>query len=266
MGKRLLTALLSLSVLLGLSACGAAAAPQGDTPTTSGFSTAAHTAPSAPPQERTEPTETKVWTQEVHSGIREDNTFNEGTLFIGDSLTYGLVSEYLRPYEMLGDAKYMAVTGAPLSRFFSSQRLSDDTCLYSPEFANLTYSEAAAKMGGQATAIYLMLGTNYQLSATADKYIEVVDYLLETCPNATIYLQLVPYSSKSVVDYQTINGYIQEAYQHYQEQNIEKVMLIDTYSSIGIAVVSDGVHLNQEGKDAWYMAILANAINNHIPE
>lgn len=265
MGKRLLTALLGLSVLLSLSACGGETVPRNERVSPSASSPATSSTGTSTPTQ-TEPAEEKVWTQEVHSGIREDGTFNEGTLFIGDSLTYGLVNEYLRPYELLGDAKYMAVVGAPLSRFFSSQQLSGDACLCSPEFANLTYSEAAAKMGEQATAIYLMLGTNYQLTATADKYIEVVDYLLENCPNATVYLQLVPYSSKSIVDYETINGYIQEAYRHYQDQGIEKVVLIDTYSSIGIAVVSDGVHLNSEGRDAWYMAILANAINNNIPE
>ena len=46
--------------------------------------------PTDPPTEA--PTEPPIV---LHSGLREDGTFGEGAMLIGDSLTYGLVSNYL---------------------------------------------------------------------------------------------------------------------------------------------------------------------------
>lgn len=206
------------------------------------------------------------WTEDVHTGLREDGSFNAGTLFIGDSLTYGFISSYLMRYELIGDARYMAVVGAPLSRFFSSEVLSGDGSLYSPEFTGLSYSDAVAQVGGQATAIYLMLGTNGSYNATKDNYIEVVDYLLETCPNATVHLQLIPYSTWQTVDYEGVNEQLRQVYEHYQAAGTEKVMLIDTFSFIGQSLGPDGIHLSDEGRDAWYTAIAAHKNNNEIPE
>lgn len=269
MGKRWLSLIMAISLALTLAACGGEAGPSlHETTEVPENETSVTEENYTLSWQNTEPEGEKVWTQEVHSGIREDGTFNEGTLFIGDSLTYGLVVEYLQRYELIGGAKYMAVVGAPLGRFFSDTPLesSEGSCVCSPEFSGLAYYRAAARMGESATAIYLMLGTNYNYLTTTDAYIEVVDYLLENCPNATIHLQLIPYSTSEYVDYEQVNESIREAYTHYESQNIERVMVIDTFSAIGMAQGYDGIHLNAEGKDAWYMALQANAINNNIPE
>lgn len=260
MAKRILAGLLALILLPLLAACGESpAVSQKQTPST------APSAVATVPPATAAPTQ-KVRTQEVHSGLREDGTFCEGTLFIGDSLTYGFLVEYLMRYELIGDAKYMAVVGAPLSRFFSSAVLSGDGSLYSREFAGLSYSAAAAQMGDQATAIYLMLGTNDSANAAKDSYIEVVDYLLEVCPNATVYLQTIPYSSRSHVDYASVNTQLQETAEYYLDQGQERVFLIDTFSFIGQCVGGDGIHLNDEGRDAWYLALCAHKNEQNIPE
>ena len=69
--------------------------------------------PTDPPTEA--PTEPPVV---LHSGLREDGTFGEGAMLIGDSLTYGLVSNYLTNNQKLGDAMYMAMPGKGVSAFF----------------------------------------------------------------------------------------------------------------------------------------------------
>lgn len=255
MGKRFLILMLALLVLSG---CARQASP----PQTDAAAPSAHISPSETVQATAKP----GWTEDVHSGLREDGSFGSGTLFIGDSLTYGFVSYYLMRYELIGEAKYMAVVGAPLSRFFSSETLSGDGSLYSPEFTGLSYCEAVARMGEDATAIYLMLGTNGSYNAKKDKYIEVVDYLLETCPNATVHLQLIPYSTWETVEYEAVNEQLRQVYAHYQSQGTEKVMLIDTFSFIGQSLGPDGIHLSDEGRDAWYLALTAHKNNNDIPE
>ena len=68
----------------------------------------------------TEPTEPEVV---LHSGIREDGTFDEGTLFMGDSLTYMLVGSYLTPRKLMGDAKHAAMCGTKVTAFFSDNLL-----------------------------------------------------------------------------------------------------------------------------------------------
>lgn len=211
---------------------------------------------------------TPVRTWDAHSGIRDDGSFNGGTLFIGDSLTYGLITEYLQPYDdMLGEARYMATVGAPLPCFFQeSYRLgSRESSIYSKEFKGKTYAEGAQAAGDTLTAIYIMLGTNYG-GVSVEAYVKVVDFLLENCPRATVYLQTIPYSWSESVHEEEVNGYIQGAYEHYLQQGTERVFLIDTYTAIDTFVKHDGVHLSPDGYDAWYNAIVSFAYNNDIPE
>ena len=100
-------------------------------------------------QEATEVTEGPQWGPEIHSGLRSDGTFNSGTLFIGDSLTYGLVNEYLDRYGFLGEARYMAIVGVPVGVFFNQgiKLGNHGSSLYSPEFRGMSYCDAVASVG-----------------------------------------------------------------------------------------------------------------------
>lgn len=266
MGKRFFAA---FAILLLFAGCTAAPPSEPTAAATDPLPTVAEV-PSEPaeavPVETAAPTDAPRDTSALHSGLRSDGTFSAGTLFIGDSLTNGFVHAYLMTYGYLGDARYMAVNGAPLSRFFSSQVLGGDGNLYSPEFDNLSYSDAVARVGEEATAIYLMLGTNSCTKATTDKYIEVVDYLLDTCPNATVHLQLIPDSYSPMVDFETVNEQIRLACAHYEQQGIERVLVVETNIFIGQALGPDGVHLTGEGQDRWYTALVAHKKNNNLPE
>ena len=219
-------------------------------------------------QEATEVTEGPQWGPEIHSGLRSDGTFNSGTLFIGDSLTYGLVNEYLDRYGFLGEARYMAIVGVPVGVFFNQGITlgNHGSSLYSPEFRGMSYCDAVASVGSELTAIYIMLGTNYTHDTTQERYMEIVDYLLETCPNATIHLQLIPYTTNSLVQFENVNEHIRATCRYYQDQGIQRVMCIDTHTAINMYLVGDGVHLSGEGKDAWYMALVSHSINNQLPE
>lgn len=214
------------------------------------------------------PTQETQPAAELHSGIRSDGTFNEGTLFIGDSLTYGLVQHYLIYNDLIGDARYMARVGLPLSGFFNHDSLMEPNrgALYSKEFYGKTFSKAVAQVGEEITAVYLMLGTNYDTTSNENGYIETVEHLLEHCPNATIYVQLIPYSEQPSVHVEQVNFGILVAVDSFQAQGIQRVQCIDTLSAIGISQREDGIHLNNEGNQLWYEAILDYAEEHNIPE
>lgn len=112
----------------------------------------------------------------------------------------------------------------------------------------------------------MMFGTNYTYDAYADAYIEIVDFLLETCPNATVYLQTIPHGNEEMVRFPIVNEWINEAYAHYQELGEERVRLIDTFTAIGINHDEGYIHLNSVGNENWYNAIVDYAKTNNIPE
>lgn len=211
----------------------------------------------------TEPTEAELV---LHSGLREDGSFSEGTLFIGDSLTYNFTGSYLPENGLLGDAKYTTQCGSQLTVFFGTTKLEYNSQMmtrYSEEFQGMEFDEAAASFGEKAEAIYMMWGTNYTPNATKDDYIAIVDYLLENCPNATIHMQTIPYGDNIACN--TVNERIKGAYAHYQEVGEPRVFLIDTFTAIGNHTV-DGVHLNVTGNSNWYQAIVDHAAANDLSE
>lgn len=240
-------------------------------PTTEAPTQAPSEAPTTqPPTEKptTAPTEPPLI---LHSGLREDGTFSEGTMFVGDSLTFLMVSAFLKekgPEEgklYIGDAKYACKAGVQVTAFNDSRYpMTYDpnlNCLYVPEFKDMTMQEAAASMGESMTAFYFMMGTNYTPNASADTYIEICDFILENCPNATIHLQLIPMvdTSKVAVPYKTVNERIQAAFDHYQEIGEPRVTLLDTGAAVGNNLISDGVHMSNKGREAWYQAICDHA-------
>lgn len=272
MAKRSLCILLVLLTVLCCAACGRKAANAPTTePSTAPETTEATTGATEPPTtipETEPPTEAPTQPPLVlHSGLREDGSFNEGTLFIGDSLTFQMIYGYMRPREIIGDAKYIAICGSQITAFFDGTQV---TCsavntLASSEFDGMLFNEAAASLGEDATAIYIMWGTNYTKEAGAEDYVEILDYLLENCPNATIHLQTVPYA-RAAAPYQIINERIQGAYAHYQEIGEERVLLLDTFTGIGKSTAADGVHINDSGKVKWYETIVAHAQELELPE
>ena len=237
-------------------------------PTTEATTEATEAPATVPETDATEPP-TEAPTEPplvLHSGLREDGSFNEGTLFIGDSLTFQEIYGYMRKHQVVGDARYIAICGSATTAFFDGTRV---TCsavhtLASEQFDGMLFSEAAISMGEEATAIYLMWGTNFTKDGSAEDYIEILDYLLEHCPNATIHLQTVPFGWAA--PYEKVNGRIQDAYAHYQEIGEERVLLLDTFTGIGKAAASDGVHLNDTGKAKWYETILAHAQELELSE
>lgn len=277
MAKRSLCFLLALLTALCCCGCGrksvkvrqtepsAATTEATEPPTTVPETQAPAEPPTEPPTEA--PTEAPTEPPLVlHSGLREDGSFNESTLFIGDSLTFQEIYGYMRKKQVIGDARYIAICGSATSAFFDGTLV---TCsavhtLASSEFDGLPVSEAAASMGESATAIYLMWGTNFIRDGSAEDYIEILDYLLEHCPNATIHLQTVPYGWAA--PYETVNERIHGAYAHYQELGEERVLLLDTFTGIGKAAASDGVHLNDTGKAKWYETIVAHAEELELSE
>lgn len=265
--KRMLILLLAVFLLCG---CAPAEADVTETASTQAPTQAPTEAPTEVPTEPpTEaPTEPKPeWL--LHSGIREDGTFDENTLFIGDSLTCGLLQSYMAENELVGDAKYMAMPGAALTVFFNGPRLRYNSkyySYYSSDFEGMTMAEAVEGRGENLTAVYLMMGTNHTDGVTKQLYVDVVGHILEYCPKATVYLQKIPFSNSSKVDPDAANARIQYAYEYYVNQGETRVRLIDTQTAIDYHLTTDGIHLTVMGQQKWYEALLAYAAENEIPQ
>ena len=263
--------LLITAVLLLISCVGSSNHVQGDItgeiPTTQ-TDTPVTPTPTQTPQaaaQSTEPAATPTPETLLHSGLRDDGSFSSGTLFIGDSLTYIFAGSYLPDSGLLGEAKYTAQCGSQVTAFFSSTVLEPRSRMiagYSEEFEGMKFYDAAASFGKDAKAIYIMWGTNFTPDATKDTYIEIIDFLLENCPNATIHLQTIPHGN---VKYTIVNQRIADAYDHYQQIGEPRVLLIDTYTAIGKHTF-DGVHLDQTGNRNWYEAIIEHAKINNLSE
>lgn len=253
------------AVILLLCACGQPAAQEESATTAeTTFTIAETTFTAAAATQTTQPTEPALV---LHSGLREDGSFTEGTLFVGDSMTCILVEDYLTPKGLIGDAYYTAKYGARLLAYFDGTVMSYKSynhCAFRPEHENCTYQEVAGLLGEKLTAIYIMFGTNCNGTEYADAYIELVDYLLETCPNATIHLQLIPDGNPYLVRDDMINPWIREAYGHYVQLGQPRVMLIDTHTAIGLNVDQGGTHLDETGNENWYNAIRAHAEANGL--
>lgn len=214
------------------------------------------------------PTEPKP-ERPLHSGIREDGSFNDSTLFIGDSLTCGLLQSYMAENDLVGDAWYMAVTGAALNIFFDGPRLWSYDPYYNcitPAFEGMTMAEGVEGKGRSLTAVYFMMGTNHNSLVTEQLYVDVVGYILKCCPKATVYLQKIPYSTSSRVDSDAANARIQYAYEYYVNQGEHRVQLIDTQTAIDYNLKSDGVHLTETGYQKWYEALVAYAQEHEISQ
>lgn len=226
------------------------------------------TQPPAPtvPIETTQPETTEQTTVSpmagLHSGLKPDGSFNETTLFIGDSLTYGMVTDYLPDNGLLGKAKYIAIPGAAITCYRQGAALGVKAAAYSPEFEGLFVYQAVEQYGAALTAVYLMLGTNANEYATDEVYFDMVAHLIEYCPNATIYLQLVPYNRSDRVNSEAANARVQRAYEHFA--NERRVQLIDTQTAIGYNLTPDGIHLVTKGQSLWYQAIVDYAVEQGI--
>ena len=261
--KKILCLLLTLVLTLSLLGCVREVTEETEPATES--STVPTMETTVPTTEATVPTTEPKAPQ--HSGLREDGSFDEGTWFIGDSMTCILVKNYLEPHGLLGDAYYTAKYGAHITAFFGDTVMDPYytyKIAYRPEHEMMHYYEVAEDLGEKATAIYMMWGTNFTWDAYADAYIEIVDYLLETCPNATIHLQLIPWGYEKYVKFDTVNEWIWEAYAHYRRQGEERVFLIDTYHAIGKNHDQGFIHLNEQGNENWYNAIVEHARINEL--
>ena len=204
-----------------------------------------------------------------HSGIRPDGTFDEGTWFIGDSLTCNLMVAYLKPKGIVNDAIYTGKYGAQITAFFDGtvmNRTTGNICVYRPEHFGMTYEQVALELGEQARAIYIMFGTNYTPEGYVETYRKLVDFLLENCPNATIHMQLIPWGGG--IRYEQVNEWIHQVYDGYTQAGEQRVMLIDTFTGIGRCPLSDSdmVHLSNQGNWNWYNTLLAHAQENGLEQ
>ena len=210
-------------------------------------------------------TDTRTVAEPVKSdAYTSKGAFGSGTLFLGDSITYQFIENYLKPYEMLGQASYMAVPSTTvkyfLSRYWVLSPSEDNSYGVScnSEFSGLCFSDALAKNPGKYSTVFFMLGSNSSQYVTATQYKRAMDMILEYNPDATIYMQTIPTCPDDTVDSQRVNALIKDVVAQLNADHVTNVKMLDTNSIwSGDAIAADGVHLTEKGLDLWYNYIMS---------
>ena len=204
-----------------------------------------------------------------HTGVEPDGTLGRGALLVGDSLTAGLAVSMLS-HGTLGEARYIGIPSFSLQSFDSAPyRIDDDAvaahlaAVCSPEFDGLSLAGAVRQAGRSVEALYFMLGTNQSGQVTAEEYTKTLRFLLDCCPNATVYAQTIPYSRGGLSEYKHVNAIIWESVAKLRHEGVQRVFVLDTFTAIGQDhTAADGVHLLDAGLVAWRDAIVDNAQKN----
>ncbi len=188
--------------------------------------------------------------------------FTASTLFIGDSLTYQLVENYLIPNDMIGKASYMAAPCTSVKYFLSRYWVltpSEDNrfgVACNSEFSGLSFGDALAKNKGQYKTVFFLLGSNGSSNVTLRQYLNAIELILQYNPNAVVYMQTVPDCSTETVETDRVNDLIKRAVTSYNDDGNTNVKLLDTNSIWDKSCIADdGVHLTADGLDAWYRYI-----------
>lgn len=192
--------------------------------------------------------------------------FADTTLFIGDSLTYRFIENYLIPNKMIGKASYMAAPRTTVKYFLSSYWVltpSEDNrygVACNSEFEDLCFGDAMAVNAGKYKTVYFMLGSNNSSHVTLNQYCDAVELILKYNPSAVVYMQTVPDSDVGAVDAQRVNDLVKQAVEKMNADGKTNVRLLDTNSAWNAACIAkDGMHLTNMGLDAWYRYICAHA-------
>jgi hypothetical protein len=96
--------------------------------------------------------------------------------------------------------------------------------------------------------------------------VEIVDHLLASCPNATIFLEIVPFDQSTKVKYERATEWVHYVYEHFQAEGNERIFLIDSQTAIGYNLSTDGIHLTTQGQECWYQELVTFAVANDIPQ
>jgi len=196
-----------------------------------------------------------------------EGIFDAETLFIGDSLTCGLVSSYLQPNGYMGEAGSMATANMRVTYFFKSWwtlRASDQnvwSVAANPEYRGMTFENAVRSSAGRYDTVYFHLGTNGSTSVTAEDYYPVLDLLLECYPKATVYVQTLADNRNGLVATDRVNGILAGVVETYHADGEERIVLLDTNAIWDADCMrSDGVHFNNEGYSRWYALLCENEL------
>ena len=266
--QRILALWLCAIMLFPLAACGAGMETLQirPNPTAEPLASPQLPTPTPMPAPTEEPPEPEAEASLPGVGVEPDGTFNESALFIGDSLTAGLIQR-LRATERLGGARYMAICSYAMQSFFGGPYLNESSAEQygmecSPEFYGQSYAQAVRTAGESVGAIYYMLGTNGSQNVTPENYISILEYLRECCPDAAIYAQTIPYSEYALSDYAHVNGVVVESVEALRAAGDQKIYVLDTFTAIGTQHMSgDGLHLNADGQELWYALIAGEYAN-----
>ena len=225
--------------------------------------------PVAPPAPNPTTTDVSLLPGPQHTGVEPDGTLGRGALLVGDSLTAGLAVS-MNAHETLGEARFIGIPSYSLQSFYSAPYFLDAdvaaglSAVCSWEFTGLSIADSVRRAGQSVEAIYFMLGTNQSGLVTAEEYTETLRYLLDCCPDATVFAQTIPYSRGGLSEYERVNAIVFESVSSLRHEGVERVFVLDTFTAIGREHnIADGLHLSDAGLVAWRDAIVDNAQKNY---
>ena len=164
-----------------------------------------------------------------HSGVKPDGTLSRATLLMGDSLTAGLATSML-VHGTLGEARYIGIPSYSLQSFYSAPYYVDydaavaagQLAVCSHEFKGMSLAQAAQTAGTSVEALYFMLGTNMSDAVTVENYTGTLRYLLNCCPDATLYAQWSKGSAPATTVTITFDGNADDAKGTMNPMQVEK--------------------------------------------
>lgn len=190
-----------------------------------------------------------------------DNAFFDDAVFIGNSLTEGLML-----YGGLDNASYYASKGLMVDSVFTRQAVMDGS-------KRVSIRDALGK--NHYRKVYLMLGLNelgwcYD-SVFADQYAQVVDQIRALQPQAEIYVQSIfPVTKQRSAEDQIFNNpriqrYNQLIVQMCQQKKVYYLNVAEALEDENgflpdIAACADGIHLTPASCEKWAGYLAAHTI------
>ena len=208
------------------------------------------------PSETPEPEEPERLSGRMPLGEPVEESWFADAVFLGDSRTDGL-------------QLYSGIKG---TTFFSYQGLSvftidDKECIELEDGETVTVVEALSR--GTYAKVYVMLGINElgyrDTNAFKQAYLDLVDAIRESQPDADIYLQTQPPVNETVAAQKGMSEYINnERIQLFndliaQVAEEKETALVDVWEAydkedggMPADLTSDGVHMKRAGYVIWY--------------
>ena len=191
-----------------------------------------------------------------------DNSYFDDAVFVGDSLTEGL-----KLYNSLSPNRFLSYIGMSMYGI--------DNKKFPDANGNPAYNAIDMIAASNANKVYIMLGTNDEISPKAqgyyiDNYTRFIDNIRAVKPNAIIYIQsILPVTPQKETEGRFHNSYIYS----YNEALLNlakekkcyyldiKSICADANGNMAAGISPDGIHLDVTHYQKWFSYLKTHAVD-----